>query len=629
MRFEFLYIKKYQSIERQCFDLSNEFIINFDDEKNLISIDYNSLYIENFFGDDICAFTGIIGENGSGKTTFLNYLKEVLSMPKSENGDNLCLFIFFQRKIDKDELIVIDNLSNNKVINIIKSDKIRANIKILKLEELNPDNSEDGIFDFNRKFTVLESIPGLEALKIFHLSTIFEPFRAEKDYFARRKPDLYNYSTNYLFKKSRSVRIGTYNSSEAKRILTFIVNASNFGPKMTLPNSIDLVVNDHKLHNFLAEDVSNSGSSPSRKSILKNKVINSFYRGELEFKDKKRRIEFVLYLNILIEIFPFFNDETELEEFIKGLSDSDIDSFVKSMLSNLQKSTFLGNRMRSYNWNLPEDSLNSYSQNTRNLIELTLDFYDRQKEVSNFYPQNYIKVPLSIENYNKLKQILDLIDSTNFVDSAIINFSWPNVSSGELSMLSIFGRLYEFHQIILNKSKIEPQILWFLLDECDNTFHPQWEKQFNSLLIQFLSSYFAGIQCQVIFTSHSAFTISDLPKKNLVFLKKEDSKTIVQKSLNDHKQTFAANISILFTDSFFIRNGLIGEWANKKLNEVIDLLYDNNLNDIMEKREYIEKLINTIGEPIIKNKLLSLLEDKLRANLLSLKQDIIDLQKRN
>ncbi|WP_433863829.1 AAA family ATPase [Sphingobacterium thalpophilum] len=626
MRLEFVYIKKYRSIEQQSFDLSNEFIFDFNVDKNLVSIDYNSLYIEDFFGKNINAFTGIIGENGSGKSTFLNYIKEVLSMPKSYNEDNQCLLIFFQKNTEKDELLIIDNLNNNKKIEVKASDRLKSIVKITKLADLNEDLSEEGVSNFDKKFTVLESIPGLEELAVFHLSTIFEPFRMEVDYFARRKPYVYNYSTNYIFKKSQNEGKRTYNSSEAKRILSFIVNASKFGPKMTLPDSIDLVVNEFKLQNFLAEET--SSSSPSRKNILNNNFISLFQSGQLMFKDIRSRIRFVLHLNILIEIFPFFDNENELNRFMDELSNSDIESFEQSLLDNLdEKKEFLGNRMRNSNWSLPENFWDSYSENHNKLIKLTLAFFDARKESSNLYP-NYIKVALSKENYGELKNLIDLIDLTNIVDSAIINFSWPNVSSGELSMLSIFGRLFSFHQEI-SYLQIRPQILWFLLDECENTFHPQWAKQFNSLLIEFILSYFDEYQCQVIFTSHSAFTISDLPKKNLVFLKKDDDKTIVQKSLNDHKQTFAANINILYSDSFFIQNGLIGDWANKKLNEVIELLYENSLSGIMDKRDYIEKVINIVGEPIIKNRLLSLLEDKLRANLLSIKQDIEDIKRIN
>lgn len=623
MRLEFVYINKYQSIEQQCFDLSNEFIIDFNVEKNLVTIDYNSLYIESFFGEKINAFTGIIGENGSGKTTFLNYIKEVLSMPKSDKQDNRCLLIFFHKNNGKDELLIIDNLKNNKKVDVKANDQLLSTTKIVKLAELNADSSKDGIFDFETKFTVLESIPGLEELAVFHLSTIFEPFRTESDYFAKRRPHIYNYSTNYLFKKSQNAGRKAYNSSEAKRILSFIVNASKSGPKMTLPDSIDLVFNEMRLQNFLAEETSQS--VPSRKIILENNFINLFHSGQLRL-NKRNRIKFVLHLNILIEIFQFFKDESELRNFLGDLSDSDIESFEQSLLANWnQKKEFLVNR--GNNWSFPDGFWDSYPQNYDELINLTLKFYDGQKKGSDLYP-NYIKVSLSKKKHNDLKRLIDLIDLTNLVDSTIINFTWPNVSSGELSMLSIFGRLYAFRSEI-TYLPVRPQIIWFLLDECENTFHPQWAKQFNSLLIEFLLSYFGQYQCQVIFTSHSAFTISDLPKKNLVFLKKDDDKTIVQKSLNDHKQTFAANINILYSDSFFIQNGLIGDWANKKLNEVIELLYENTLSGIMDKRDYIEKVINTVGEPIIKNRLLSLLEDKLRANLLSIKQDVEDLKVKN
>jgi hypothetical protein len=103
---------------------------------------------------------------------------------------------------------------------------------------------------------------------------------------------------------------------------------------------------------------------------------------------------------------------------------------------------------------------------------------------------------------------------------------------------------------------------------------------------------------------------------------------MVQDNLDDHLQTFAANVHALLSDSFFITNGHIGDFANGKISEVIDLLVNKPLNQITSKRKYIESVINIIGEDVIRNKLLELLERRLRANLLSIKEDIQILKKK-
>src|ERR1019366_427183 len=116
-----------------------------------------------------------------------------------------------------------------------------------------------------------------------------------------------------------------------------------------------------------------------------------------------------------------------------------------------------------------------------------------------------------------------------------------------------------------------------LIDEGDVFLHPAWQKRFVYLLLEYLPIIFAktehGVQrnIQIIFTTNSPIPASDLPNSNTIFLDRvliqsdKDSSmiftSIVKDSLNDQKETFATNIHTLFSDSFFIKNGLIGDFA--------------------------------------------------------------------
>src|SRR5690606_7289774 len=81
-----------------------------------------------------------------------------------------------------------------------------------------------------------------------------------------------------------------------------------------------------------------------------------------------------------------------------------------------------------------------------------------------------------------------------------------------------------------------------------------------------------------------------------------------------HSNTFAANISDMLSDSFFISDGLIGDFAKKKINNLII-----HLNELLEKKndqqniepnigntEEYKKIIHIIDEPIIKSKLMEM-----------------------
>src|SRR5690606_3058465 len=67
-----------------------------------------------------------------------------------------------------------------------------------------------------------------------------------------------------------------------------------------------------------------------------------------------------------------------------------------------------------------------------------------------------------------------------------------------------------------------------------------------------------------------------------------------------HK-TFAANITDILTDSFFLENGLMGDFAKRKIRETIEWLNDDNRN--IGKKQYYKEIIKVIDEPIVQRKL--------------------------
>jgi len=629
MRLEYIFIKNYRSINTQGFDLSNEFIISFNYIRKEILIELNPLYIKGFFGSNINSFTGIIGDNGSGKSTFLNFIKEVLSMPKIESKEYFCLLVFFKDGNDSKEFFVIDALQDSRGSTIEVKTSLNIPVHIQSLSDLNQDTSPDGIFDFDTTFSVLKSIPQLSELSIVYLATVFESTRTEITS-SINVPRIYNYSTNYLLKKSMISEVGNYTRDEAKRILDFVVNASGDGPQLSYPKSIDIIVNLSKLNVFLSDTSIKKSELKKRERIMQNEFIVDYYYHAKRISDRVMQIKMALHISLLVEIFDYIIED-KIDEFFSKLSHTDTDSFFESIFILLKRpEEYLKNSSNLFKdkWNLPDNFWSEFIHNYHEMIILVLTILTSDKKQSSEIKPHYINVSLNKDNYEPIKRLIELNDQTSISQYSVISFIWPNASSGEISILSIFGRLYELSLILKNQHPPRSNPIWLLFDECDNSFHPQWQKQFNNLVLKFLSIYFKEFDCQIIFTSHSPLTISDLPKKNLVFLKQQNNGTVVQNSLNEHRQTFAANINVLLTDSFFIENGLIGDFANSKLNNLIDLLYISNLDDIMNKRDYIEKLINTIGEPLIKNKLLSMLEEKVRANLLTIKNDI-DLLKNN
>lgn len=172
-----------------------------------------------------------------------------------------------------------------------------------------------------------------------------------------------------------------------------------------------------------------------------------------------------------------------------------------------------------------------------------------------------------------------------FLTGSKLTFSWIGLSSGQKAFLQLFSKISSI------KKKIRKLPTLILIDEGDLYFHPQWQKEFISMLLEFVQDELPDAKLQIIVTSHSPLIASDVPKSNIVFLRTENQS-------EPQYQTFAANIHELLADSFFIKNGLIGDFALQKINETFDKI------EKREDSENVRKVIKIVGEPFIKTSLI-------------------------
>jgi hypothetical protein len=151
--------------------------------------------------------------------------------------------------------------------------------------------------------------------------------------------------------------------------------------------------------------------------------------------------------------------------------------------------------------------------------------------------------------------------------------------------------------------------LWLQIDESDVHLHPEWQRQFFKLFLQFLNTVFRKKRIQIFLATHSPIILSDVPKQHVIFLKRgvNDFQQIVPRAVEG--ETFGGNIHQLFRHSFFLDSGFIGHFAEDKINEVIE---DLNAQTLLTKQrvDEIHNIIYSIGEPIIRNKLIQLYNDK-------------------
>lgn len=213
-----------------------------------------------------------------------------------------------------------------------------------------------------------------------------------------------------------------------------------------------------------------------------------------------------------------------------------------------------------------------------------------------------IKIALEFfEEYSKL-----------YSNSTPLYFSWRGLSSGETLLMTLLTSLNTAIESSENNNLI------VLLDEADNSLHPMWQKNYIKLLVENINAKakIENKKVQLIITTHSPFILSDLPLNSTILLEKNKEDQVILKNELEHQiTTLGANIHELYSHSFFLKNGLIGDHVRDKINKTARLLVkDNEPTNNRKVLEEIKVFINQIGEPIIKQRLLELYEQMHKLN---------------
>ncbi|WP_152632554.1 AAA family ATPase [Aliarcobacter butzleri] len=169
-----------------------------------------------------------------------------------------------------------------------------------------------------------------------------------------------------------------------------------------------------------------------------------------------------------------------------------------------------------------------------------------------------------------------------------------DLSYGEQQLIFILNQLYALSYYSPLFDKIDNFVV--LLDEIELSFHPKWQKNTIGYILDFLK-FIPNKKFHLIFSSHSPFILSDLPKENVIFL--ENGTQIYP--FEDGKQTFGANIHTLLSHGFFMDGGLMGEFAEKTIQDVINYLADKPTQNMNKQKAW--QIIQFVGEPFLKYKL--------------------------
>ncbi len=245
-------------------------------------------------------------------------------------------------------------------------------------------------------------------------------------------------------------------------------------------------------------------------------------------------------------------------EWDKQIRDN-INSFLE-VLKNIENGEFLDKWMPS--------------ENAQNMWEFKLEYFNEKDENEH---------PILMQDWKYLWE--HYLTVANLMINC--RFDWKYASSGGKNQSNLYTNLFNIVDKCSDKGINQ---LWVLLDEPDNTFHPDWERRIIRNLLETCSIF--DINFQLLISTHSPIMLSDVPKQAAILLKTVEKKengdeTEKKQQRYSESSPFGQQIYTLFNDAFFMEHGIIGAFADMKIGEVYKELY--KIEKQLSKRKKIQK----------------------------------------
>lgn len=581
MELLYIWIKKNKTgfLDECEYTFTPEYNVKYDQNNKNISIEKSNT-INVFKSKNIQNISALVGENGTGKSTLLNFLLDMDKVAiEYENKNIKCKkhrqYIAVYLKYD--EIIILNNTEENIKFNTEEISSFSKYDRGRKYENVSHIYISNGEYDGENN---------LKKGRVMQYDTLSNrSMRIYSKSFFKNKCTLSNWSmvmSPTKFNMLQSIFSDMENVGKFQSLLDINfyehIHRENL---FFLGKSIeDINVKVDSILNYIGYDLVNDGSYYKKE----------FYGEDLKKFEKKqnscvKQIEkesflpcmYTILLNLIGEL-NYVYDEFEI--------DTDILSFESGLKICLN---FINN-------NITDEKEKAYFENAIKEIKAFQKLNKKMKKIDNDTYQikldEFYKIFSIIVN-GQYSFILKYISITNLY-----------MSSGERVILNLFSRIYFLSQLELyfknEDYKLYENIL-LLIDEIDLYIHPEWQRQIILKLIEELNKCFKEKTFQIILTTHSPIVLSDIPTQNAIFLKREEDEVF---QVNKESQTFGANIYNLYEDAFFLENGAVGEFAKQYINNIAKNIREKN--DDFNKADLKSK-ISLIGESVIKKHLLKLL----------------------
>lgn len=605
MQLIYVYIDEYCAFHQVEFNFSSEIHLSFDEEKSVVTVsESQSTFPKEFWGKNIRSLTAVVGNNGAGKTSLMQYIIDLfLEAHGGRSINSRGILIFSEDNV----LYVYHSIAWETPPDIVINSKKYYHAQLLKQFNLEP----------------------LCKTKLIYLTNIL----------TRRDS-----TRNQWYKSSRTTPF--YDCSAGSVFMSDTANDANQTSRATSVSSAELetyflyeqykqikFVFDRRQHQICTGLKAMNYPVPVPERLYIELSLDNHLRLGVSDKDN---INFSMgppFFDLDKKIFP---DLDKLQKGI-GLEQCDPYDFLRKELSRCAiwcavrsaTKTMSSAATNDFRIFILEKDIKWYSMDYITIFQtmwkkmqsinkqrinqskswfILNSCYDCYIEFLRFVETEPIEKHFKIEsNLRSLPQpniqlrsitfsvgtsdtnwFIEFIQKYRYICNPdyFLDFSW-GLSSGENSLLSLFASLYYIYGADYSNPKNGDFQIWnqferngdvqcnsviLLIDEADLTYHPEWQRLFIDLLMAFLPQVYPPQCCQdiqVILTTHSPILLSDIPQQCIIYLKHNPETCCTQLDDSQQMGTFGQNIHLLYKNSFFLKHGTIGSFARRKMDKLL------------------------------------------------------------
>lgn len=240
---------------------------------------------------------------------------------------------------------------------------------------------------------------------------------------------------------------------------------------------------------------------------------------------------------------------------------------------------------------------------------------DRVETRSELLPPPVFRPHALVIKNDVYKELLESISDDRERNTQLYNkaINLNQLSSGERQFIYTTSTLV-YHAMNLKSvpevERVSYKNICMVLDEIEICFHPEYQRTFVSKFVDLMkrTRLTESFGINILVATHSPFVLSDIPQRNIMYLKKGHQLTEDELAADDVTNPFCANINDILHQSFFLEKGFTGEFAKRKVLSLACYLNGEG-NDDEWTAVKARSFINEIGEPLLREQLMEIYKE--------------------